>query len=181
MLDEAVATTAEGSPHRAGRWNNLAAALRARADRSGADVDVDRAVATFRAACSEGTRPEASLAAAYNWCAWSVERAAWPEIAEASARALDAADLLRRTQLTRRDRTSWLRAADGLAGTGAHALVRVGDPVAAALLAERGRALLLTDALDRDRARLDRLATARPDLAARFWAAVAVVRGHGND
>jgi hypothetical protein len=176
VLEEAVAATSSGSPHRAGRWNNLATALRARADRTAGDADIERARAAFHEACAGGGRPEEALAAAVNWCAWATERSAWFEIAAATGYGLDTADRLRRTQLTRRDRTSWLRAADGLAAAGAHALARLGDPAAAALAAERGRGLLLSDALDRDRPKLDRLVADRPALATRFRAAVTAVR-----
>ena len=180
VLEAAVAQTHAASPHRGGRWNNLAAALRTMADRSRADrsraaADAERAHTAFREAVASST-PEAGLSAAVTWSSWSVERTAWPEIAEASTRALDTADRLRRTQLTRGDRTSWLRRVEGLSAAGAHADARLGDPAAAALLAERGRALLLSDALDRDRTRLERLAATRPDLAARFSAAAVAVR-----
>jgi hypothetical protein len=177
VLDEALRRTAADSPHRAGRANHLATALRARADRTGDPADLRRAVAVFRSACAGGARPEATLAAAVNWGIWATLRAARAEIAESAVHALDAADQLRRTQLTRQDRTSWLRTADGVATAGAEALARLGRVAEAVVVAERGRALLLSDALDRDRPRLDRLLAVRPDLARRLRAAAAAVRG----
>lgn len=174
VLQEAADATEAESPHSSGRWNNLAMALRAVADRTGlAATDRTRARAAFHTACTHSTRPEDTLSAAINWSVWASERQSWPEIARAAQHGLAAADVLRSTQLSRRDRTAWLRVADGLATAGTLALARLEDPRGAVLLAERGRALLLADALAQDRARLDRLAVVRPDLATRFRAAVA--------
>ena len=164
VLDEAVTATSPGSPHRAGRLNNLATALRLRGDD-------DRARATLRRACAPGGRPESILAAASNWTAWAVERGAWSEVVEATGHAVTAGDTLYRTQLTRSDRSSWLRAADGLALDRADALARIGDTPGSAEAVERGRARMLSDVLDRDRAALNRLAGRRPDLVARYNAA----------
>ena len=78
-------------------------------------------------------------------------RSAWPEAVEAYGLGLEAVDRLYRIQLLRRHRETWLLAAEGLPLRAAYALAANGDPAAAAVTVERGRALLLSDALERDR------------------------------
>lgn len=169
VLEEAVTATSPGSPHGAGRLNNLATALRLRGDD-------DRARTAFRRACTPGGRPESILAAASNWTAWAVERRAWSEVVEVTGLARAAGDALYRTQLTRADRSSWLRAADGLAVDRADALARIGDLPGSAEAVERGRARMLSDVLDRDRAALAGMDGDRPDLVARYNDASDAVR-----
>lgn len=58
----------------------------------------------------------------------------------------------------------------------AHALMSLGKPGEAAVRLERGRARLLSIALERDRVDLSRLAAVRPDLADRYRLAAHQVR-----
>ena len=79
-------------------------------------------------------------------------------------------------QLIRNHRASWLRDGQGLAAMGAYAAARSGEGTRAAELLERGRALMLSEVLQRDRAELDRLpGAAGADLARRFRAAAATI------
>jgi tetratricopeptide repeat protein len=173
VLSEAISATETGSPHQAARMNNLAHALRLRFDRSGLPEDRDRAIDAFRASCAAGlmTDLEAVLAAAGNWQRWATARRAWMETVEACDAGLRAAALLHRTQLIRDHQLAWLRAADGLAVGAALARSHSGDLRGAVTALEGGRALLLADALQRDRIDLARLAEREPWLTTRYAAA----------
>jgi CHAT domain-containing protein len=87
---------------------------------------------------------------------------------EAYGLGLEAMDRLFRVQLLRRHRETWLLAAEGLPLRAAYALAADGDPAAAAVTVERGRALLLSDALERDRADLEHLPAAQQGLVDRY-------------
>jgi hypothetical protein len=173
VLSDAIVATEAGSPHRAGRLNNLAHALQLRFDSGGGPEDRAHATGAFRASCAEGltTDVEAVLAAADNWQQWAAQRRAWREMREACDAGLRAAALLHRTQLLRDHQLAWLRAADGLAAAAALARSHTGDLPGAVTALEGGRALLLADALRRDRVELARLAERTPRLAARYAAA----------
>jgi hypothetical protein len=71
---------------------------------------------------------------------------------------------------------AWLFAVRTLPSAAAYAHVRLGDGPAAAARLEWGRARLLTDVLERDRADLRALADRVPGLAARYRMAAARVR-----
>ncbi|MGH4009936.1 MAG: hypothetical protein ACRDTH_17585 [Pseudonocardiaceae bacterium] len=173
VLSDAITATETGSPHQAARMNNLAHALRLRFDHSGLPEDRDRAINAFRASYAEGlaTDLEAVLAAARNWQQWAAGRRAWLEMEEACDAGLRAAALLHRIQLIRDHQLAWLRAADGLAVGAALARSHTGDLPGAVTALEGGRALLLADALQRDRIDLARLAEREPWLATRYAAA----------
>jgi CHAT domain-containing protein len=186
-LDEAIATaeasvrdTRAGAPERAQHLYNLGRARSLRA--------ADRTAATdaFSAAYAAGhqTNPGLAVVAGRAWGEWAAEERAWPEAAEALSRAMEAADHLHRTQVGRRHREHWLGLAPTLASETAVALARAGDPERAVLALERGRARLLADALDRDRAELAGLEATGE--AAAYRAATARLEalelaGHGAD
>jgi hypothetical protein len=92
------------------------------------------------------------------WGMWAADRGAWQEAAEAGGCGLEAMTRLFRTQLVREHKEAWLQAAIGLPTHAAYALARSGDAKAAAVALERGRALLLSEVLERDRADASRLA-----------------------
>jgi hypothetical protein len=169
-LDGAVASTLPNSPDLAGRLNNLATGLRFRHGFTDSAADLHRATRTYEESCRHGLQASAgmALAAAGNWGTWATERRAWPEAVEAYGFALQAADRLRRLQLLREHKQTWLRSCEGLAARAAFAAVMAGQLTAAVLAAEQGRALLLADALERDRADLDDLRQQSPSLAERY-------------
>ena len=191
-LEQAIATAqsaVDAAPEAAAERGTfaltLAQAWSLQAGRSGAGDDVERASAAFRAATELGGLhdPGAGLRAGRAWGAWAAEEQRWPEAAEAFAVALGAAEDLYRRQVGRADREAWLRLAPGLPGDAAFACARAGSGERAVLALERGRARMLSDALDRDRAEVDALAAdGRAALADRFRAAAAtlgaVERGH---
>ncbi len=174
--DEALNSAAEASPERAAFALTLAQAWTLRGSVSGAPGDLDRASAAFRLATGLGQRrdPGTALAAGRQWGAWAAEEARWQEAAEAFDGALDAAEELYRRQVGRHGREAWLKLAPGLPADAAVAAARAGQPDRAVLALERGRARMLSDALDRDRAQVSDLREAgRAELAERFTLAAA--------
>jgi tetratricopeptide (TPR) repeat protein len=171
LLGEANASLAAGSPELAPFGHGLAQALQARAMTGGAPGALTAAVDAYRASCVRGldARADIVIGAAQGWAEWAVQRRSWKEAAEAYGYALEALDRLFRVQLLRGQKEAWLRRARGLAAPAAFALVADGRPEEAVTALERGRALLLGEALDRGRVDLTRLARqGRPDLVDRY-------------
>jgi len=107
-----------------------------------------------------------SLAAAATLAGWDAERAEWAEAAAGFRTAMSAAESYLRVQTARQSAEAAMRGIGGLHGDAAYALARTGEPAEAAAAIERGRAVLLSDALDRELV-LSRLRSAgREDLAA---------------
>ncbi|PRX97780.1 CHAT domain-containing protein [Allonocardiopsis opalescens] len=97
------------------------------------------------------------------------------EAAEAGLRGLALADLGRQAALLRPGRRAELADASELAATTMTALFAVGRERDAVLVLERARARELGDALDRDRADLDRLAATDPAARTAFTTAAAAL------
>ena len=113
------------------------------------------------------SRGETALIVAGNWSEWAFEERAWREGGEALDVVLSTVRRLFAAQASRADRETWAAARTASADAGwAHA--RCARPQDAATAIELGRALLLADALERDRADVSSLALVRPDLASRF-------------
>lgn len=137
----------------------------------GQQGDPARAVEAFRTACRLGLQLGVGrvLTTAGVWSQWATNRGAWLEAAEACGYALNATERLFRTQLSRQHKETWLSEAIGLPARAAYALARTGDPSGAVVALEGGRAMLLSETLERDRADLQRLADlGRGDLAERY-------------
>ncbi len=165
LLDEAVADyrssielTKPGAPERASREYNLGRALLTRWDSGAGDADQIRDA--FAAAVEHGLvgSLEWAFSAAEQWGRWASGREAWVEAADAYARAIDVVRRLFRMQLFNSHKEMWLRLSQGLPGEAAYAMVRAGRTEDAVLALESGRALLMSEALDLDRADLDALA-----------------------
>jgi tetratricopeptide (TPR) repeat protein len=173
-LEEAVTATPPGSPDLPGRQNNLATGLRARHGRNGDPADLRRALDTYRASCLQGLEAytEIALAAAGNWGDWASQRRSWPEATEAYGLGLRAAAQLYRLQPLRDYKQTWLRASKGLAARTAYAWAMRDGAEQAVLAQEMGRALLLSEALERGRANLEDLDARAPLLAGRYRKAV---------
>jgi hypothetical protein len=151
---ELVRETADGRPGRVKFLNNLGLALLAD-DRQ----NVRRITDVFREACVTGleTNPGEVLTVASTWGAWASGRGSWSEAVTAYDFGVSAVEALFRIQPLRRYKEVWLTTAGKLTAEAAYAAVRLGQPASAALLLERGRGALLSEALDRDRADLRRL------------------------
>jgi CHAT domain-containing protein/tetratricopeptide (TPR) repeat protein len=149
----ALARTAPRATERSLYQYYLACALCFRHRRSGDSADLRRAVDAFREVCaaSATTQVEVTVGAPRTWGGWALERHAWDEAAEAYGHGLAAMDRLVADQTLRPHKESWLRAAQGFPARACYALARSGDPPGAVLALERGRALLLNEALGRAR------------------------------
>jgi hypothetical protein len=175
---EAVRLCPPGSARHATHLVNLGNALSERYERSSDADDLAAGREAFRSAASTGlaASPADAFAAAHNWSEWACDRRAWAEVAEAYGYGEQATRALFRAQLARADKESWLCDAQGLATDGAYAFVARSALRDAVLALERGRALLLSEALEREWADLTRLEAAHAALAARFRAGAARVR-----
>jgi hypothetical protein len=184
-LDEAAAAYTrirgshpEDSPQRAVVTGRLAMALMMRADSSGDQAHVGPANADARVvATSDQVGGVWSLDAAVNWGQWAWRRGMYPEAGEAFGIAVAAMYRLTGVQIDRAYRELMLRrrTAD-VAARGAYAQWMAGRPQQAVVTLETGRAVALSNALDRELAPLDALAAAgRGDLCERFRAAARAV------
>jgi CHAT domain-containing protein len=180
-LDQATGVAAEALklapyPERAKVALTLAQAWSLRGSKSAATEDLDQASAAFKLAAALGRArdPGTALQASRSWGVWAAEEGRWREAAEAFDIGLDAADDLYRRQVGRRDREAWLSLAPGLAADAASAAAVSGLDEQAILALERGRARMLSDALNRDGAEVgDVRAAGQAALADRFTRAAA--------
>jgi hypothetical protein len=162
LAERVLAATPPDSADLPSRLNSLANCLADRYTVMSDLADLRRAVDAYRDSCHQGRTliSEAALAAAKNWSKWAMDRTSWDEVIEACRYGIEAANRLFEAQLARRHKEAWLREARDLPARLAYGLASTGDPAGAALALEQGRAQLLSDALERDRADLDRLRTA---------------------
>jgi CHAT domain-containing protein len=137
----------------------LADVLAVRAARTRTAVDVSRALAAAREAyrTADGVNARASLDAALLWgqTAWEFRR--MPEAGRAYGLLVRQAHLLTGAQVLREDKYEVIRHLGDAAARAAYALAE-SDPAEAAMALETSRALLLTEAVERDRLDLDNLA-----------------------
>lgn len=129
------------------------------------------AVAAFEGSCRAGLEqaPEVTLESCRDWGGWAMQRQAWGEAVRAYKYGMDAVERLYQAQLLRRSKESWLRRVQGLYCQSSLALTLNGDVCGAAVALERGRARMLSEALERHRADLRRLCIeGRKDLYERY-------------
>ena len=164
-IDQAVtnlqeaANLAEGTPTYPVALSNLANALSDRYAASAKPEDLAGAVAAWKGACEAGLtlRPEAALAASRTWGEFAAQRQQWADAARAYQYGATAVENLFRAQLLRGNKETWLHEARGLHARGAYAYAVAGDAKLAVQMLEQGRARLMADAMERDRARLEQL------------------------
>jgi CHAT domain-containing protein len=140
-------------------------------ERSGDKAALDAAVAAWRQSCADGqaTSQARVLQAATNWSEAMARRGDWALAVEACGFGLAAADRLFRMQLVREHKTLWLEHVAELPARAAYALAKMGDLKQAAVTLEHGRAVLLSEILERDHADLNRLTSlGRDDLRVRY-------------
>jgi tetratricopeptide (TPR) repeat protein len=173
----ALTLTGQDAQERASREFNLAVVLAAVAGKRRGRL-VREAVATYRTAIRDGLTGSLEWAhsAATSWGEWAVRRKAWAEAAEAYCQALDVAQRLFREQLLRSQKETWLTQSQGVPGEAAYALVRLGRTQDAVRALERGRGLLISEVLDRDRADLtDLTRVGRNDLVMAYQKAASAL------
>ncbi|MFD7730988.1 CHAT domain-containing protein [Kitasatospora phosalacinea] len=187
VLTEAVDRAAPRSLERARARINLGNVLAERSVRSTAPEEARalqaRARAAYGAVRAPGAAvgPETLVQLAVNQGEWAEQRRDWADAVLWFEQALTAVDDLLLTQGARQHKESWLHLGRGLSARAALAALRDGAPGTAAVLAERGRTQLLSEALglaDSALARLD--AAGRPDLRLRLDAARARSYGAGG-
>jgi tetratricopeptide (TPR) repeat protein len=152
----AVDATPADSPDLPRRLSNLSNGLRAAAN---PDLDDPERTAIYRRTCELGLDADVqtTLATVRLWGAWAAHRRAWPDAAAAYRFGVSAMHRLVRIQLVRQDKEDSLLDAGGIAESAAHALAKAVALEEAVTAIEQGRAVLLSDALQRDRADLEQL------------------------
>jgi hypothetical protein len=152
------------------RLVTLGEVLAERFDADGDPGDQQAAGAAYARGCTAGLglHPESTVRGGQSWSGWAAGHGDRQATSQGLELAMTALERTVHTQLLREHKESWLDTAAGLAARAAWAAAWSGDPVRAAGLLETGRAMVLTEALRRDRADLARLMGQRPDLAARF-------------
>lgn len=168
LLDEAIElfrksldASSPDSSERAAALLNLGSSLRTRykdKDRN-APEDLSEAIAAYEKAvtCTAGG-PEVVIIASKTWSQWALERGSFAEAARAAEYGLDQEEKLLKAQYRRRQQEDWLFAAQGVAENAAYAWAHAGDLQRAVEILEASRAHLLSEALERNRHDLDRLA-----------------------
>lgn len=174
----------DGSANRSVLLAQLFRVRLAKAQISGAPDDEARATEAAKHACDAAAEfsPAVEHSTARAWGDWAWSRGALLEAAEAYRHGLSALHHLSRVQVTRGDKTSVLSRADGMGARAAYAFAESGMLGRSVVAVESGRALMLTEALERRSADLDRLRQAgRSDLADAFRAAAAEVASTDAD
>jgi hypothetical protein len=187
ILLDVTARTPSGAPALVSRLNSLGVGLKYRFQRDRDPADLARGRAALSAASGQAGDHDARwrLAAACTLAGWAAERDEWAQAAAAYPAAMAVAEDYRKVQLARDNAEAAMRGFAGLYAEAAYALARNGQRPEAATAAERGRAVLLSEALDRERA-LARLlaADSRPEVAAlagRFRQSLAKLRELGGE
>ena len=175
---EALETTPAASSDRPAMLTNLGAGLHARYALAADPADQQAAIDRYREACQTGLTiaPAVTLAAAKAWGDWAAKRDAWVEAAEAYGHGLAAIDRLYRSPAPAGRQAGLAVGRPGPRRPAAYALARTGDPAGAVLALERGRARLLTEAIERDRADLAEVATLDPAAYAAYEQATGELR-----
>lgn len=167
-LTDVVARTPPGAPALVNRLNSLGVGLKCKFVRDNDPACLQEGRAALAAAAGpDGARDiRWSLAAAATLAGWDAERAEWEEAAAGFRTAMATAESYLHVQVGRQSTEAAMRRFGALHGDAAYSLTRTGKPAEAAAAMERGRAVLLSDALDRGLV-LTRLRSAdREDLSA---------------
>ncbi|MFE7840075.1 CHAT domain-containing protein [Streptomyces sp. NPDC057474] len=171
LLDEALDESPDGWVNRPTALMALGRILSIRYLQLGRRGDRRRAVESYRAGCTAGLDSQAgpSLIVATKWAGWVFAEGSWSETTEACDIAFQAMTDLFEAQFGRRHKERWLSAAQGIAAQAAYALAMENAPEDAVVALERGRALQLSEVLQRDRAQLDDLvAQGHGDIVRRY-------------
>jgi tetratricopeptide (TPR) repeat protein len=152
----AVDATPVDSPDLPRRLSNLSNGLQSMAN---ADLDDPERTALYRRTCELGLDADVhtTLATVHRWGAWAAHRLAWPEAAAAYRFGVSAMHRLVRVQLVRQNKEDSLLDAVGITDSAAYAMAKAVALEEAVTAIEQGRAVLLSDALQRDRADLKQL------------------------
>lgn len=139
-------------PDRGAYLANLANALWDRSRAFGTGEDARRAAELYRSALRSPLSPELAVITAKNMIGAATKLGAWDDVADAALAGLRAVDQLVQTQLTRGQKEAWLRDAKNLSSSAAFALARTGREDEALVALETGRARLLSEVFEPERA-----------------------------
>ncbi|WP_328476221.1 hypothetical protein OHA21_21340 [Actinoplanes sp. NBC_00393] len=173
-LDAAMSQWVLDSPHLPRFMSSYAMARHLRFEATGAPEDLEAAIKAYAMAMIKATEtsPGQAVAIGQQWGTHARRRQAWGEAAWAYGDGLTAMTRLFETQLQRHSKERWLVFARGIAAEAAYARAKQQEYGAAVEALEIGRALLLSEAVELDRARLDGLVeVGRADLKARYESA----------
>ena len=170
LFGEAIGILDDNAPLLAHARFRHARALAIQAGNARSGEAIERAADGFRFACRNSWEINLTtmLEAAQCWSSWAMTRKAWPEVAEACQHGLRALHELAGRQLLRENKETPIRDAPGIAANGAYALLRCGADRDAVVALETGRALMLSEVLDRDRADLEDLGRHYPRVLTRY-------------
>lgn len=155
---EVVAAVPESSPLRAGVQSTLADALFTSAESTSRPGHLNEAIEIAREVLAAGqTDRAAAFLAARSWGESAWRRGAFSEAAEAYGAAVTQLHDISALQTDREHKAIPLRQAEGLAARAAYAYLATNDPASAAVVLETGRALMLSEVLEREHPDLARL------------------------
>ncbi len=160
QYERAARLAADGAPDQWTYRANAASAKGDRALRSGDESELDEVLRSYREIVTSAgpLETEVRLRAARGWARVAVQASRWTGAAEALRQAIDTVEVLVGRQSADEDKERWLATVSGVAASGAYATARTGDWLGAAAIMERGRAVLLSEALDLERQELEQLA-----------------------
>jgi tetratricopeptide (TPR) repeat protein len=141
------------SPDRPAVLGNLGAALAEVHAAEGRSEDLRRGIAVFREAAETGlaVAPKVVVTATRRWGQWATDRGSWNEAAEAYRLGIDAMVRSVAGETARRNKETWLIGAAGMPIAAAYALVQAGAFHDAVIALERGRTVLMSQALEQPR------------------------------
>ena len=151
-LRESVEATPADSPFRVDRLANLGLGLTERHSSHERGADLEAAVAAMREACRSGLTIAPAIVLSNRPGMGRAGRARGkpgPRPPRRMGTASRPSTGCTRVQLLPGAKQTWLGDAQGLAAAAAYALARIGAPAAAMLALERGRARVLTEAIQR--------------------------------
>jgi len=172
IAERAVRLTSPGSSELPGREGEFAHLLRLKAETLRPSEKLPASPTEyFRRSCTHGLQTDASAAraSARSWGEWAAKEGRWNEAAEAYGYGLTAMAQVFQSQRVRAHKELQLQATQDLPGEAALALAKARDIEGAVIALERGRALLLTEALERRAVDLEGLGQAgKAELADRY-------------
>lgn len=167
----AMEETPVDSPDHPMYLNNLGGVLSDRFERTGRQEDLDEATGYFRRTCQLGavSAPQVAIEAARRWRRWAFQRKQWAETTEAYGYGLAVGRQVLGQQIQRVQKEGVLRDLQEMSGPAAYTLAKLDRLKDAVAMAERDRARLLAEALQRNRRDLERLpALGHADLYERY-------------
>jgi CHAT domain-containing protein len=174
VYEQGVAEISSGSLARSGCLYRLGQGLKIRYTLTRNMNDKARAVALFEEACNRGKdlSPYLTQSIASAWGDWALERQDWDEAVRAYQYGIEASEHLFRVQPLRTNKEMSLRYSQQLYAHAAYAYARRGELHHAVETQEKGRARLLSQALERNQADLAQLEAQNPTVYKQYISAV---------